>query len=360
MSVCNKNYLQETFPQYVDDQLNRVAEEDRNMDKSQRIFNIIDILSELKVLSFGLATKLKSQEGFMLFPQIISEKYIIEFKDIKSCKLRKNEPSYFQAWAFVNLELIDMYKLQTFLRILCILAYFECKKYFESFLVDYKSKYENDLFKVFLLLQTQKKEFQIEADNFFLQLIEKCECKNNQFISYMTKFCKEKNMLKCLGYLESIKSTNKVSSEKRKGFQKFKEELVKKESLQESQQTSQQIVIQPQNTSQIIKRHSSIFPRKSLDQQSHLIQFQESAKDLIKSIGMNRPSLTMRTMKDGINHKYKRENDNRQQRYIQSEISQQRQFHEEVCRKLEIVQRRRVACWNSDCLAPETPEIYSD
>ncbi|CAD8141308.1 unnamed protein product [Paramecium octaurelia] len=360
MSVCNKNYLQETFPQYVDDQLNRVAEGDRNLDKSQRIFNIIDILSELKVLSSGLATKLKTQEGFMLFPQIISEKYIIEFKDIKSCKLRKNEPSYFQAWAFVNLELIDMYKLQTFLRFLCILAYFECKKYFETFLIDYKSKYENDLFKVFLLLQTQKKEFQIEADNFFLQLIEKCECKNNQFISYMTKFCKEKNMSKCLGYLESIKSTNKVSSEKRKGFRKFKEELVKKESLQESQQTSQQIVIQPQNTSQIIKRRSSIFPRKSLDQQSQLIQFQESAKDLIKSIGMNRPSLTMRTMKDGINHKYKRENDNRQQRYIQSEMNQQRQFHEEVCRKLEIVQRRRVACWNSDCLAPETPEIYSD
>ncbi|CAD8049226.1 unnamed protein product [Paramecium primaurelia] len=305
MNVCNKNYLQETFPQYIHDQLNKVAEEDRNIDKSQRIFNIIDILNELKILSFGLATKLKTQEGFMLFPEIISEKYIIEFKEIKSCKLKKNEPSYFQAWTFVNLDQIDMYKLQTFLRILCILAYFECKKYFETFLIDYKSKYDNDLFKVFLLLQTQKKEFQIETDDFFLQLIEKCECKNTQFISYMSKFCKEKNMIKCLGYLESIKSTPKISSEKRKGFQKFKEEEVKKESLQESQQTSQQILIQTQNPTQIIKRHSSMYPRKSLDQQCQLIQFQESTKDLIKSIGVSRPSLTMRTMKDGINHKYK-------------------------------------------------------
>ncbi|CAD8052719.1 unnamed protein product [Paramecium primaurelia] len=361
MSVCNKNYLQETFPQYVHDQLNKVAEENGNMDKSQRIFKIIDILSELKILSFGLASKLKTQEGFMLFPEIISEKYIIEFKEIKSCNLRKNESSYFQAWAFANLDLIDIYKLQTFLRILCILAYFECKKYFEVLQIDYKSKYETDLFKVFLLLQTQKQEYQIGSDSFFLELIEKCECKNNQFISYMIKFCKEKNMLKCIGYLDSIKSTNKVSSEKRKGFQKFKEqEQMKKESLQESQQISQQIIIQNQNPTQIIKRQSSIFPRKSLDQQCQLIQFQESTKDLIKANGMNRPSLTMRTIKDGINHKYKRENDNRQQRYLQNDTNQQRQFHEEVCRKLEKVQRRKVTCWNSDCLAPETPEIYSD
>ena len=33
MSVSNKNYLEETFPQYVHDQLNKVAEEDRYMDK---------------------------------------------------------------------------------------------------------------------------------------------------------------------------------------------------------------------------------------------------------------------------------------------------------------------------------------
>ncbi|CAD8060133.1 unnamed protein product [Paramecium sonneborni] len=361
MSVCNKNYLQETFPQYVHDQLNKVVEEDRNMDKSQRIFKIIDTLSELKILSFGLASKLKTQEGFMLFPEIISEKYIIEFKEIKQCNLRKNEPSYFQAWAFVNLDLIDMYKLQTFLRILCILAYFECKKYFETLQIDYKQKYETDLFKVFLLLQTQKKEFQIEGDNFFVQLLEKCECKNNQFISYMFKFCKEKNMVKCMGYLDSIKSTNKVSSEKQKGFQDFKvqEQQVKKESLQESQQMSQQN-INGQNPTQIIKRQSSIFPRKSIDQQSQLIQFQETTKDQIKQSGMNRPSLTMRTIKDGINHKYKRENDNRQQRHVQSEINLQRQFHEEVSRKLEKVQRRKITCWNSECLAPETPEIYSD
>ncbi|CAD8058232.1 unnamed protein product [Paramecium sonneborni] len=361
MSLCNKNYLQDTFPQYVHDQLNKVAEEDRNMDKSQRIFKIIDILSELKILSFGLASKLKTQEGFMLFPEIISEKYIIEFKQIKSCNLRKNEPSYFQAWAFVNLDPIDMYKLQTFLRILCILAYFECKKYFETLQIDYKQKYETDLFKVFLLLQTQKKDFEIEGDSFFLQLIEKCECTNNQFISYMFKFCKEKNMLKCMGYLDSIKQTNKISSEKRQGFQNFKEqEQIKKDSIQESQQVCQQMIQGQNATTQIVKRQSSIFQRKSVDQQCQLIQFQEITKDQLKQNVINRPSLSMRTIKDGINHKYKRENDNRQKRHIQSEIIKQRQFDEEVYQKLEKVQRRRVIYQNSEFLAPETPEIYSD
>ncbi|CAK56446.1 unnamed protein product (macronuclear) [Paramecium tetraurelia] len=373
MSINNKNYLLETFPNYLHTQLDLLAERANNLDKQERIKSIIEYFCELKNLAVALAIKLKTQDGFMLYPKIISDDYIIDFKEIQSCHLRKNEIIYFQAWAFSNLNQIDLYLLQTLLRLQCILVQFECKKYFEIQNVDYKQKYGGDLIKIFLLLQTQSQVYEMKPDSFFLCIIQNCKSKNNQFITYLNKFFKGKNMQKCIGYLEEQKQTQKVSAEKRRKFQQFKDdEISKKESLKDSQYMSQQlsqqisqqisqVVPQTQQTSKTIVRTQSLMINKSNEQSNPISKFQQTSKDIITNSLMRRPSLTTRTIKEGLNHKYKRENEFRQQRQLQQEVSKQNFFYEDArSKKVENVSKRVSTCWNSDCLAPETPELFSD
>ncbi|KAM3145434.1 hypothetical protein pb186bvf_002478 [Paramecium bursaria] len=358
MESAHQTMAQFLIPQYFDRSLSTEIIAIKELPREQWHSKIIQNICNCKDYFNEMLTKLGIPSSICILLQPL-EKLVIPMIEVQfPLKPNSHENSNLN-FMISSLLKSNMYQMQIFLRIVCIAIYFESRDQLQYKIVDYVERYEDDIEKGILFLQTQGPVDGFEFQRLISEIFDKISSRSQQFYTFIRDWCLERELDDCADQFRK----------KLQQLEKFDSENISQKQVEKPIPLSQETK-ENQNSFNFDEANlsrSQVFfsrPTKSTNQKININTFR-SEMILGPTFDMSEKKIQKRTImsvKDK-QQKYKvpksgdRERKSMTRSRIQVEQKPnpilQQQFCEQVSNKLiKLQQESQRRLWSDDVLAP--------